>query len=154
MRSLQKNISFALGVFVLLITLGIPVYQVHCSCSGDTQMSVIVTPDVCANQHNHCCESESQHTESNCDLLSHHCDDVKTNIILFNELQNITSPLAIVKPFLSPIIIALLPVLSIRQQLLNIDKPQISNRETPPVKLLTTSSFLSIICQRKIPACA
>ncbi len=106
MKAPHKVISLLLGTILLLLTLGIPVYQVHCACNGSTEVSLLVTPEICEDQHNQCCSD--QHKSQHCDadalvVNSHHCDNVQINYLVFDEIQDVVAPPAIIKSTFAPL---------------------------------------------------
>ena len=155
MKASHKVISLLLGTILLLLTLGIPVYQVHCACNGSTEVSLLVTPEICEDQHNQCCsDDESQHRDAACAVNSHECDDVQINYLVFDEIQDVVAPPAIIKSTFAPISIVLFDLWNDKQVHAQPLLPEPDITIAPPAKLNTTSFFLSYICQRKIPACA
>lgn len=158
MKAPHKVISLLLGTILLLLTLGIPVYQVHCACNGSTEVSLLVTPEICEDQHNQCCsdQHESQHCDADALVVNsqHHCDNVQINYLVFDEIQDVVAPPAIIKSTFTPIAILLLAIWDDKQVHSQPLLPESDIAIAPPAKLNKTSFFLSLICQRKIPACA
>jgi len=153
----QKYISLVLGSLMLLLTMGLPVYQVHCDCSGQTRVSVLVEPLTCADHHNHCCNthehdsSDADHHGTVCFTASHHCDRMDTRVVFFDELQESVAPSSIVVNKILPVIPALLPYLKVVTEMSALTDFNVSFGESPRL-VVSPRDFLNIICQRKIPA--
>lgn len=148
-----------------LITIGVPVYQLHCACTGQSETLVLLSSKVfvddihastdlcCANDGQNCCENHEQSCGATCDH-HHNCDKGEVKYIVF---QMNTEPIVSANSIqLSPKAVELF-FAAIPHVTLNASLDATANNlfnvgfsEHPPLLFASTPDLLNFICQRKV----
>lgn len=80
MKLIQHIALFTLGIIFLLSSTGIIIYELHCKCTDDEQISLYVSPGTCEDDfhvkhihhHNHKLPKQSQNCTA-CDAHTQNC---------------------------------------------------------------------------------
>lgn len=158
MKLLNKISVILLSILFLLSATGIVVYQSHCACTGDEQVSFYVSPETCEdNYHTHHTHLEGGEevpsTGSECHECTSHTSECGCNDLLVNyyKLKNevvhekgrtvTKQSVKIVSPELMVVLLSLI---------FN-DPPEVKSTYIEPPSDKTSLDFLIHIHQLKIP---
>ncbi|MFW5823288.1 MAG: hypothetical protein ACOCU7_07840 [Tangfeifania sp.] len=161
MHLINNIAAFVLGVIFMASSSGIVVYQSHCICTGNDQVSLYVLPENCEDElenhshHSHCETSENSSCGlSGCENPSEDCGCESVQIKFFKledqvaqeKLRNTTfQPVHFELP-----VQASKMLFSFNDELVGLPKKYCSS----PPKAVSAIDYLVFIQQLKIPASA
>jgi hypothetical protein len=158
-----KNIAVLfLGIIFLISATGVLVYYSHCSCTGNKQVSVYVSPETCEdNFHVHHAHNEGGEeictTEDDCHECSTHTEDCGCNnpVVKYLKLESQVVNEKVRFEKIQPVQLKVLETIAVflfnvEENLENSDLNYID----PPPLFQTSTDFLIHIHKLKIPALA
>ncbi len=158
--TLGKQILFVItGIIYFISSTGIVVYKTNCSCFGNEQVSVYVTPETCDTEiHQHHMHNEKNNTVSCCAHECHECATTEEGcgcqspetyfFKLINPVVNEEVLFVKAQPFQITVFVACLLVEPLFE---NERNHQIIFNTGPPTVKSTSLDFLIPIHQLKIP---
>ncbi len=76
MKLLQHISALVIGLIYLISSSGIIIYESHCSCTGDEQVSVFISPETCEVEYHQHHQHDNEGTEVNSSFQEcHECTD-------------------------------------------------------------------------------
>lgn len=161
MRMIKNTATLLLCVIFVATSSGIVIYQSHCSCTGNDQVSLYVTPETCEDEmenhshHSHCNIPEKTTCGLNeCEIPADGCGceslqisylKIEDQVVKEKSRYNILQPVQVEFPL--QITKSWLPVFGETELF-----PK--EFENSPPKTNTSTDFLIFIQQLKIPASA
>jgi hypothetical protein len=154
---------FVLIILFLMSATGIVVFQSHCACTGNNQVTVYVSPETCHNDfHVHHTHNEGGEEEATCASECHECSahgdecGCNTPTVNFFKLDNrvVNEKIRIEK--IQPVQLRMLETIASLFFLYSFESNQDSdvNYIDPPPFSDTSLDFLILIHQLKIPVSA
>lgn len=164
-RHLRK-ISLALATLYALLAVGVPVYLVHCACSGQTQTTLLIEATTCCDvdpelqlacgEGDGCqyCSGATPTCKSGCDD-KHGCKNGRMHYLVF---KSTSEPLVVdnklnLYPKILELVGAHLSDNDLLDRLSHSDLHDASRGgfvEIAPPLIQSSHKFLSFICQRKV----
>jgi hypothetical protein len=164
MKLIQQILLLIAGIIYFISSTGIVIYKINCSCFGNEQVSVFVTPETCdteIHQHQHHQHDNQNNTISCCEHECHECGDSENGcgcqspetyfFKLLNPVVNEEILFVTAQPFENLVIYA--TVLQVLTCEMESDVNISENTGPPPVKT-SSLDFLIPIHQLKIPLLA
>ncbi len=158
MKWINKISVILLSIIFLLSATGIVIYQSHCSCTGDEQVTFYVSPETCEDtyhtHHTHreggeevpstwseCHECCSHTSECGCNNLLVSYFKLKNEVVHEKGRTATKQPVKIIKPELLVVVLAVIWN----------DPPEVKTTYIEPPTNKTSLDFLIQIHQLKIP---
>jgi len=162
MKLVQQILLVFTGIIYFISSTGVVVYKTNCSCFGNEQVSVYVTPETCDTEiHQHHQHDNLNNTISCCEHECHECGDTEDGcgcqspetyfFKLVNPVVNEEILFVTAQTFETVVIYA--TVLQVLTSEMESDANVSENTGPPPVKS-SSLDFLIPIHQLKIPLLA
>jgi hypothetical protein len=165
MEAMFRKMAIIMATLYALVTVGVPVYQMHCACTGQSSISVMLASGsfvdaphddshhCCANAPTSCCDQNETACGEACGH-QHNCDKGEVKYIVF---QSNTEPILSSPSVLQPakvldLVFAVLPNLgaSVLRDALAARTLNNVLTEHPPLLFTSSPEFINFICQRKV----
>jgi len=162
MKLVKQILLVVTGIIYFISSTGIVIYKTNCSCIGEEQVSVFVTPETCDTEiHQHHNHNEENNTISCCAHECHECETTEKGCgcnqpeTLFFKLINPVVNEEVVFVKAQPVeITVFFACLLINPVFENENNYQLNFKTGPPPVKNTSLDFLIPIHQLKIPLTA
>lgn len=92
MQKLIKITSLTWALIYLAMVIGLPIYQVHCDCTGQTTVALLVAPDSCNDSADSSHEALHQDgCHDHCMPHPNQCDHTQVSFLQFTEVQDVST---------------------------------------------------------------
>jgi len=160
MNKITKIASLIWALIYLAMIIGLPIYQVHCDCTGQTTVTLLVAPENCnesASQLHHDQHQDGCH--DHCTPHANQCDHTQVSFLQFTEIQDVSTLAPKLPDIQKTKLVALCCILSAIPHWSAIhlrphQTPHDPQQTSPLIYTLTSAEYLHFICQLKEPSVA